>query len=169
MGELPWACRSMVDRKITGLEVAGSNPVMLVFLYYLFHLGDCVGRRPCSWASLEEPPPMRKCWLESRTLTIYLSTWASICMTLLSTSAARLLCSMRPANPFSSQYFTNSSNPRSLSHSRSSTSFFRRLRSTFSQPGWPFSAYSSSRNYSKLRRGIWEAWDIRWDWIRAWF
>jgi hypothetical protein len=29
---LGWSCRSMVDRKITGLEVAGSSPVTITFL-----------------------------------------------------------------------------------------------------------------------------------------
>jgi hypothetical protein len=28
---LDWSCRSMVDRKITGLEVAGSSPVTITF------------------------------------------------------------------------------------------------------------------------------------------
>ena len=33
------SCRSMVDRKITGLEVAGSSPVTITFSYLCFMEG----------------------------------------------------------------------------------------------------------------------------------
>ena len=33
---LGWSCRSMVDRKITGLEVAGSSPVTITFYHPKF-------------------------------------------------------------------------------------------------------------------------------------
>ena len=32
-----WSCRSMVDRKITGLEVAGSSPVTITFYIYQYN------------------------------------------------------------------------------------------------------------------------------------